>query len=241
VEHDLRKYVMMNNKNMLALLLSEKFYFSEFIYCYFIYLLINELTTLIFRYIYSFKKEKVPEIIILTGAIGVGKTTYAENLKRNLTNEGKKVYLPMEMSLRMKKEFDFFIRDPEAFSFFFQYAILNEYDKMIKELKMDKSYDYIILDRTHLDTSVFTKLTVGGNDLIEYLEDIKKKIRFPFPVKKVIYLKPRCDVMVSRCVMRDRESDRGHEDYLVEVYDKYEEMMPDLYLGYNIEEIDNSD
>ncbi|CAG8690307.1 990_t:CDS:2, partial [Scutellospora calospora] len=111
------------------------------------------------------KRQKVePKVIILTGGIGVGKTIFGEKFAKYLEDKELKVYRPVETSLKIKHELDLFYKDVEKRALFFQYVILETYKKEVEKINRLTGYDYVIFDRTHIDTEVFTHHNIKEQD-----------------------------------------------------------------------------
>ncbi|CAG8850194.1 24776_t:CDS:2, partial [Racocetra persica] len=85
-------------------------------------------------------------------AIGMGKSTFKEKFRIYLKKREYKVYRPVEASLLLNEKLKLFCKDKKNNALFFQYAILNFYKKQATEINIIDSYDFVILDRTHIDT-----------------------------------------------------------------------------------------
>ncbi|CAG8702738.1 1843_t:CDS:2, partial [Acaulospora morrowiae] len=187
-------------------------------------------------------RPKETKLIIVTGAIAVGKTTFARDLLNHLINQGYHVTLRVEVARTLENEFRLYQGDSEKYACFFQYAMIRAYYNEMKEIKKLKNYDYIILDRTYLDTIPFMNVIIPDGDIevLEMLNDELSKIEFPFDVAKVIYLKPSCDKMLDRYRIREldeRVKDGGvdvgyDDDYLMAIYDQYDLCMDKMYSSY---------
>ncbi|CAG8720403.1 13144_t:CDS:2, partial [Acaulospora morrowiae] len=187
-------------------------------------------------------RPKETKLIIVTGAIAVGKTTFARDLLDHLINQGYHATLRVEVARTLEDELRLYQGDSEKYAFFFQYAMIQAYYKEMEEIKKLKNYDYIILDRSHLDTIPFTNVMIpdGDGEVLMVLEDKLSKIKFPFDVAKVIYLKPSCDKMLERYRIREldecvKESgvDVGYDDdYLIAIYEQYDLCMENMYSSY---------
>ncbi|CAG8730353.1 8902_t:CDS:2, partial [Racocetra persica] len=116
-------------------------------------------------------KTKEPKIIVLMRAIGVGKSTFGEKFKSYLEEKGYKVYQPVKVSLLLDDELKLFCKDPKNNALFFQYTILNFYKKQATEINMIDSYNFVILDRTHIDTEVFTLMNTKDEEVIDFLDE----------------------------------------------------------------------
>ncbi|CAG8561014.1 7717_t:CDS:1 [Scutellospora calospora] len=145
------------------------------------------------------KKPKIEKakVIILTGGIGVGKTTFGEKFANYLEDEGFRVYRPVETSLKIKRELDLFYKDVEGRALFFQYVILETYRKEVEKINQLTGYDYVIFDRTHIDTEVFTHLNIKEHDILDYLQERRLEIDLK-NIHKVIYIKPRIENMLKQ-------------------------------------------
>ncbi|CAG8481082.1 10315_t:CDS:2 [Scutellospora calospora] len=103
----------------------------------------------------SIKKRKKSNIkkIVLTGTIGAGKTTFSSFMSKYFEKKGLKVFIPEEISLKIKDDLDLFCKDKEKYAFFFQNLIINTYKKIIESIdSATDDYDIIIFDQTYLDT-----------------------------------------------------------------------------------------
>ncbi|CAG8723171.1 2535_t:CDS:2, partial [Acaulospora morrowiae] len=180
-------------------------------------------------------RPKETKLIIVTGAIAVGKTTFAQDLLDHLINQGYHATLRVEVTRTLESELRLYQDDSRKYAFFFQYAMIQAYYNEMKEIKKLKNYDYIILDRTHLDTIPFTNVMIPDEDgeVLMLLGDKLSKINFPFDVAKVIYLKPSRDKMLERYRIRELDEcvkdgcvDVGYDDdYLIAIYNQYDLCM----------------
>jgi deoxyadenosine/deoxycytidine kinase len=195
--------------------------FSKYLYLIFVLLLIVKK--------YFLKREA--KIIILTGSIGVGKTTVGKEIVKYVTSKGLRAYMPEEMSLTIKPELDLFYKDKKNNALFFQNLILEEYKKISKHIfDIIGDYDYIILDRTYRDTEIFTLLNIEDGDCIKYLEDKRVNIKFPDQyVYRTIYVKPTVENMLERQFERNRAGEISDKEYFVSVYNIYEVSVPNIY------------
>ncbi|CAG8543078.1 4275_t:CDS:2, partial [Scutellospora calospora] len=130
-------------------------------------------------------RQKYPDIlfennrIILTGTIGAGKTTLSSFMSKYFEKKGLKVFIPEEISLKIKEDLDLFCKDKKKYAFFFQDLIIDTYRKMMENIdSATDDYDIIIFDRTYLDTEVFNNIN-SDNDL------------------KLFYLKTKCEMIDS--------------------------------------------
>lgn len=176
---------------------------------------------------------KQPKLIVITGAIAVGKTTFARKLYEHLLVNGKHVMLLEEVSRKLGDELKIFYEDVENRAFWFQDKLIQAYSDEMKKIKeCGYSYDYIIMDRSHLDTIIFTHMNIKEHDLLSYLDKKLRKIEFPFDVIKIIHLRPSFDTVLTRFYTRKRcDEDNLSEEYLSEVYLKYGKIH-DFYKSY---------
>ena len=113
-----------------------------------------------------------------------------------------------------------------------QFSILNFFKEEYEFVKKNKyNYDYIIFDRTHEDTKVFTKLNINDDKYTTFLAGICEKINTP-SFDKVIYLKPTMEIMLQRQKSRSRPGETNDEEYLKKLYNLYDEMIDEIYTDY---------
>ncbi|CAG8618073.1 239_t:CDS:2 [Scutellospora calospora] len=175
------------------------------------------------------KRSKVePKVIILTGGIGVGKTTFGEKFAEYLENKGFKVYRPVETSLKIKPELDLFYKDVKNRALFFQHVILQTYKKEVEKINQLIGYDYVIFDRTHIDTEVFTHLNIEEQDALDYLEEKRSKIDLK-NIHKVLYIKPKIENMLKRQEIRNRKGETTDIKYLTKLYQEYNSRITNMY------------
>jgi thymidylate kinase len=164
------------------------------------------------KYLKNDKKdeEKInTKIHVLSGPIGTGKTTHCILLKEYLEKKNRKVYYSEEITLKISTEMNFYYKmielikneDRERMSsiyFWIQDKIISEYKRFVEEINFNE-YDDIVLERTFLDTKIFT--IYGIRD--EYIIDEKNNIS----IKEVYieYLDERikeCDTMFENRLLR---------------------------------------
>jgi deoxyadenosine/deoxycytidine kinase len=181
----------------------------------------------------------VPKIIILTGTISGGKSTFGDKFKEFLENLNFKVYRPKEVSLQLSRELELFYKDVEKHALFFQSTILNVYKEKIKEINELTEYDYIIIERTHIDTEVFSRLNIKDQEVLDYLEEKRQEINL-YNVHKVIYIKPSVENMLKRQKIRNRKGETTDEEYLTNLYSEYDCRIKSMYPSYILFENDCS-
>ncbi|CAG8713499.1 6879_t:CDS:2, partial [Scutellospora calospora] len=131
------------------------------------------------------KRQKVePKVIVLTGTIGVGKTTFGEKFAEYLEDKGFRVYRPVETSLKIKRELDLFYKDVKNRALFFQNVILETYKKEVEKI----------------------------NRLTDYLQEKRLKIDLK-NIHKVIYIKPNIENMLKRQEIRNRPGETTDTEY----------------------------
>jgi len=174
------------------------------------------------------------KIIVLTGAPGVGKTTFAAMMKNHLENIGFVVWVSPSISTIAKDEFEIWQKNLKDETFFYISELLHVYENMIKDLfdNMYK-YDYVIFDRTHLDTKIATLMYVEDKMKLKYLEERREMIKFDTKfVNKVIYFKPTINNILERQKKRAREGETVDEEYFKRFYSLYEKNINEIYSEY---------
>ncbi|CAG8604182.1 1890_t:CDS:1, partial [Dentiscutata heterogama] len=127
--------------------------------------------------------------------IDIRKTTFSDVVVNYLQEKGFTVYNPIEASLDLELKLKLFYKDPEKYTLFFQYIILNYYKNQVEKLNKLTSFDYIILDRTYIDTKVFTIANIDNDDILTYLEEQRQKIFQINNVDKIFYIKSTTKTM----------------------------------------------
>jgi deoxyadenosine/deoxycytidine kinase len=195
------------------------------------------------------KKEKiirkknlsgVPKLIILTGTIGGGKSTFGDEFEKYLKNLDFKVFRPTEVSLQLSRELELFYKNVKKHALFFQYAILNAYKEKINEINNLTDYDYIIIERTHIDTEVFSHLNIKDQEVLDYLEEKRQEIDL-YNIHKVLYIKPSIDNMLKRQEKRNRKGETTDKEYLTNLYSEYDRRIKSMYPTHIMFENDCSD
>jgi deoxyadenosine/deoxycytidine kinase len=165
---------------------------------------------------------------VFFGAIGVGKSTITQKLKKYLEKQNLKVYLPEELSLQLKNELKLFYKDPKKYGFFFQDMLIDTYQKNYKDINMEK-YDYVFLERTHIDTKIFTTLNIDDTLKLDYLEKKCSMVDVP-NFNKVIFIKCDKEFAVKRQLKRKRKEEKNCEsEYVKRVCQAYVERANELY------------
>lgn len=204
---------------------------------------ISLLEYLIFLYIeFSFNysliltrndNKKKAKIIILDGAIGVGKSTLVKLLVGFLKNKGYKVFSEEELILQDRFLLDFFYSDIkggsiEKYSFQLQDRLILYYKYYYEKIKnICNNYNYIILDRSHHSTEIFTKLNIKDIKQNNFLKQELDKINFQYDF--VFYISSSIDTMIERQKKRSRENEEISEEYLKNIYYLFEQNYNNLY------------
>jgi deoxyadenosine/deoxycytidine kinase len=197
--------------------------------------------------------RKKPKIIILTGAVGSGKTTFGEMFEKYLQQQGYKVYRPTEISLEYPRELSLFYETKNAL--FIQKVLVDAYKKRTKKINRLSNfdnvikhfltfyehswgYDFIILDRTHRDITFFTNINIENENAKKYIEEEQGKVNIE-NVYRVIYIKPKLELTIQRKQKRNRSWEKCNEEYLIKLYNEYEKLIGKVYPDYQW--FDNSD
>src|SRR6185369_6458122 len=187
--------------------------------------------------------KKSAKFIVTTGAIGVGKTTWNVMLAKYLRDKGFKVFLSNEIPLMDKEFLNLFYCDIQKYSFAFQLNIIHKFNnEMLKLYYKKHEYDYIIFDRTHFDTKIFTSNNINDEKELSVLENIFENNIFKSYelFDYIFYLKPSKDTMTKRQEKRNRQSEKNVDrQYLIEIYDKYESIINDIYPNHTVIENEN--
>jgi thymidylate kinase len=173
-------------------------------------------------------------VIILTGAPGVGKTTFGERLKNHLIQKGKNVWISPPISKLVKKEYEIWQTDVKHNTLFYINAVLDKYKEMIDNIfEHVYEYDYIIFDRTHLETTIVTEMYVKDEKSRVYLRDKRNLIKFDKSrVHSVIYFEPTVENMKKRLEERKREGETLNEEFFIEMYNSYKLRVGEIYPEY---------
>ena len=174
------------------------------------------------------------KIIMLTGTPGAGKTTFVTMMKDHLEAMGFVVWVSPSISTIAKKEFEIWQKDLKNETFFYISELLHVYENMVNDLfdNMYK-YDYVIFDRTHLDTKIATLMYVEDKTKFAYLEKRCEMIKFDTKfINKIIYFKPSFENVLKRQKKRAREGETVDEEYFKRFYSLYEKNINEIYSEY---------
>ena len=180
------------------------------------------------------QKKNSCKKIVLTGTIRAGKTTFSLFMLEYLKNKGLKVFIPEEILLQIKDNLDLFCKDKEKYVFFFQDLIIDIYKKMMKNIdSVTDDYDIIILDRTYLDTEVFTNINFD-DDLKSFYLKTKCDMIDSHDFDYVFYVKSSEDTSIKRQKERNRKGEIYSEEYMRKVYREYERIIDKMYPKHTV-------
>jgi thymidylate kinase len=176
------------------------------------------------------KRERTRgKVIVLTGTIGAGKTTLSFFIAEYFRNKGLKVFIPEEISLKIKEDLNLFITNTKKYAFYFQDLIIDTYETMMKIIDAEiEYYDIIILDRTYVDTEVFTNVN-SDDDLKSFYLKMKCEMIDSFDFDHVIYVKCSEDTAIKRQKERNRKGEKYTDEYMLKVYREYERIIDKIY------------
>jgi deoxyadenosine/deoxycytidine kinase len=117
---------------------------------------------------------------------------------------------------------------------------LKAYKEKIKEINELTEYDYIIIERTHIDTEVFSHLNIKDQEVLDYLEEKRQEINL-YNIHKVIYIKPSIENMLKRQKKRNRKGETKDKEYLTNLYSEYDHRIKSMYPTHILFENDCSD
>ena len=171
------------------------------------------------------------KVIVLTRTIRARKTTLTKFISEYFKKQGLKVYQPEEVSLSIKKELNIFYQDPKRYALFFQDIIIDTYDTVLKNIdSIIDDYDIIILERTHIDTEVFTNINIKDLLKLFYL-NAKREIVDLNDIDYVIYVKSSEDITIERQKERNRERETCDKEYMRKIYKEKRELLMIYKIG----------
>ncbi|CAG8437558.1 14382_t:CDS:10 [Dentiscutata heterogama] len=154
-------------------------------------------------------------------------------LKPYFERKGKKVHYFTEMSLKLEEELKIFYTDKKKYGFMFQDRLLEEYQNSLLEVSnLLREYDVVVIDRTHLDTEIFTYLVISDPMRLDYLNLRRSSIVYDHDFDHVIYVRCEEKLMIERQKKRNREGEKCSEEYLRDVYRAYETSIFHMYPGH---------
>jgi deoxyadenosine/deoxycytidine kinase len=177
----------------------------------------------------------MPEIFIVEGNIGSGKSTFLTRVKELLKDDVQIIYEPLEEWLSIKDEngkniLDYFYTDMERFCYAFQsMAFITRYQKT---LTIDYTKKYVFIERSIFsDKKIFAENCRKNNIMteiewkiyLEWFDSMSKLIKFPH---RFIYLKCSPEVSYQRLKGRNREEEKEVPlGYLRELYQRHEDWL----------------
>ncbi|CAG8795047.1 10354_t:CDS:1 [Cetraspora pellucida] len=187
----------------------------------------------------SFKSIKAT-VIVATGAIAVGKTTALLEIKDFFEKQEIQVFQLKAISEK-SSELLKLMYSAKQNTFALQIFILQEFQKNLLQLKileLEGKIDektIILFDRAVPDTIIFEMNNIQDVQQMEILRKMRKDLSKNLinQYDHVLFFKPTMKEMLKRFNERKRESDKQiSEEYLVEIYDRYEEMIEMIYPNY---------
>lgn len=177
----------------------------------------------------------MPEIFIVEGNIGSGKSTFLTRVKEILKDEVQIIYEPLDEWLSIKDKtgkniLDYFYSDMERYCYAFQsIAFITRYQKT---LTIDNTKKYVFIERSIFsDKKIFTEncrknnimSEIEWNIYQEWFESMSKLITFPH---RFIYLKCKPEVSYQRLKGRKREEEKEVPlGYLRELHQRHEDWL----------------
>jgi len=177
----------------------------------------------------------MPEIFIVEGNIGSGKSTFLTRVKEILKDDVQIIYEPLDEWLSIKDKtgkniLDYFYSDMERYCYAFQsMAFITRYQKT---LTIDNTKKYIFIERSIFsDKKIFAEncrknnimSEIEWNIYQEWFESMSKLITFPH---RFIYLKCKPEVSYQRLKGRKREEEKEVPlGYLRELHQRHEDWL----------------
>ncbi|RIB01215.1 P-loop containing nucleoside triphosphate hydrolase protein [Gigaspora rosea] len=173
----------------------------------------------------------VPRAITFAGTIGSGKTTCTKIFEKFLKDNGYKVKRMIEVSMQIPNALNLFYETKNGL--FFQQVITDKYKQVIDEINELEDYHYILIDRGFKEIEIFTDLIIKDKKSKEYLKKQRDLIAFKLQ-NDIIFVNPTKKTAIERKKARNRLWEKCDEEYLSELYDKYEEYIPKIYQKYTV-------
>jgi thymidylate kinase len=184
-----------------------------------------------------YMKKKNVKVIVIDGAIAVGKSTLIEYIHGYLTKLNYKVYYEEELILQDDFLKTFFYSDVEngsmsKYAFSLQDHISLKYQKFYDKIEcIKKDYDYIIMDRSILSVKIFSELNIDDKTELEWLnkqcEEINKKFYYDFAFHVKLDNNTMINLQKERNKVRNME--KVEKEYLINLNNLYEKRFPELY------------
>lgn len=158
-------------------------------------------------------------IVAIAGNIGSGKSTLSKYLSEKW---GFNVLPEPEAKNPFIKKF---YKNPERWAFHSQLFFLTERANL--QLKIEKNYSNIILDRTiYEDAEIFANLLLSNDEYKIYKKIYENYIELITPPNFVIYLKTSVDTLMKRIKERGRSYEKNiKKSYIKKLNDLYDEWI----------------
>lgn len=187
------------------------------------------------KFMLKFKSK----LIVIEGAIGVGKTSLVLQLSDKF-NAKHNLEVVEENPFLLK-----FYNDIERYAFQTQiYFLLSRYRQQIELAQLDLFNQLIFSDYLFAKDRIFAHLNLSGSELSMYekLYEIMSK-NIPKP-DLIIYLQASTELLMKRIALRDRPFERKMSyEYIMRLNSTYEDFFsyPDNYKGIKLIKINTND
>jgi len=187
------------------------------------------------KFMLKFKSK----LIVIEGAIGVGKTSLVLQLSDKF-NAKHNLEVVEENPFLLK-----FYNDIERYAFQTQiYFLLSRYRQQIELAQLDLFNQLIFSDYLFAKDRIFAHLNLSGSELSMYekLYEIMSK-NIPKP-DLIIYLQASTELLMKRIALRDRPFERKMSyEYMMRLNSTYEDFFsyPDNYQGIKLIKINTND
>ncbi|CAG8840405.1 9304_t:CDS:1, partial [Cetraspora pellucida] len=121
--------------------------------------------------------------------------------------------------------------------FWFQDKLIEEYKNYYNNCKFE-DYDYVILDRSHIDTNYFTFAGITDNNYkkkcLPYLEKKLKEINLKYN-QQIINIFVRKKTSIKRILERGREfeKDIDYFNFIYDSYNKYTDIVYPIHFSFD--------
>ena len=179
------------------------------------------------------------KLIVIEGAIGVGKTSLVLQLSDKF-NAKHNLEVVEENPFLLK-----FYNDIERYAFQTQiFFLLSRYRQQIELAQLDLFNQLIFSDYLFAKDRIFAHLNLSGSELSMYekLYEIMSK-NIPKP-DLIIYLQASTELLMKRIALRDRPFERKMSyEYIMRLNSTYEDFFsyPDNYQGIKLIKINTND
>jgi len=187
------------------------------------------------KFMLKFKSK----LIVIEGAIGVGKTSLVLQLSDKF-NAKNNLEVVEENPFLLK-----FYNDIERYAFQTQiFFLLSRYRQQIELAQLDLFNQLIFSDYLFAKDRIFAHLNLSGSELSMYekLYEIMSK-NIPKP-DLIIYLQASTELLMKRIALRDRPFERKMSyEYIMRLNSTYEDFFsyPDNYQGIKLIKINTND